>query len=203
MVERKAKQGKFVGKPFSGCQQYSKCSGIVRICLGPFYEEEGLQEGFAEQRAAQIATRTWQRIRRLFSQESGRRVRVAPLTRRCRASAGTARTARADEEHPVTKTRAMRVREGTKDTQNKRRADLPKNAQHCGKSPARRRRTSLVPWVSAPGPMRSGEDDYHQRTQVTLKDLAADVTAALGWRGRCPIARERIEWKMVGRISIH
>jgi restriction system protein len=32
MVERKAKQGKFVGKPFWGCQQYPKCSGIVRIC---------------------------------------------------------------------------------------------------------------------------------------------------------------------------
>jgi restriction system protein len=31
MVERKAKQGKFVGKPFWGCQQYPKCSGIVRI----------------------------------------------------------------------------------------------------------------------------------------------------------------------------
>jgi restriction system protein len=31
MVERKAKQGKFVGKHFWGCQQYPKCSGIVRI----------------------------------------------------------------------------------------------------------------------------------------------------------------------------
>jgi hypothetical protein len=31
MVERKARQGKFVGKPFWGCQQYPKCSGIVRI----------------------------------------------------------------------------------------------------------------------------------------------------------------------------
>ena len=31
MIERKAKQGKFAGKPFWGCQQYPKCSGIVRI----------------------------------------------------------------------------------------------------------------------------------------------------------------------------
>jgi restriction system protein len=31
MVERKATQGKFVGKHFWGCQQYPKCSGIVRI----------------------------------------------------------------------------------------------------------------------------------------------------------------------------
>jgi restriction system protein len=31
MVEREAEQGKFVGKPFWGCQQYPKCSGIVRI----------------------------------------------------------------------------------------------------------------------------------------------------------------------------
>jgi restriction system protein len=31
MVERKAKQGQFVGKPFWGCQRYPKCSGIVRI----------------------------------------------------------------------------------------------------------------------------------------------------------------------------
>jgi restriction system protein len=31
MVERKAKQGKFVGKHFWGCQQYPKCSGVVRI----------------------------------------------------------------------------------------------------------------------------------------------------------------------------
>ena len=31
MVERNAKQGKFLGKPFWGCQQYPKCSGIVRI----------------------------------------------------------------------------------------------------------------------------------------------------------------------------
>jgi hypothetical protein len=36
---------------------------------------------------AQIATRMWQRIRRRFGQESGRRVRVTTLTRRCRASA--------------------------------------------------------------------------------------------------------------------
>jgi restriction system protein len=29
MIERKATQGKFAGKPFWGCQQYPKCSGIV------------------------------------------------------------------------------------------------------------------------------------------------------------------------------
>jgi hypothetical protein len=27
MIERKAEQGKFVGKPFGGCQQYPKCPG--------------------------------------------------------------------------------------------------------------------------------------------------------------------------------
>jgi restriction system protein len=31
MVQREAKQGKFAGKAFWGCQQYPKCSGIVRI----------------------------------------------------------------------------------------------------------------------------------------------------------------------------
>jgi restriction system protein len=31
MVERKAKQGRFAGKAFWGCQQYPKCSGIVQI----------------------------------------------------------------------------------------------------------------------------------------------------------------------------
>jgi restriction system protein len=31
MVERKAKQGKFAGQPFWGCQQYPKCSGILQI----------------------------------------------------------------------------------------------------------------------------------------------------------------------------
>jgi restriction system protein len=29
MIERKATQGKFVGKLFWGCRQYPKCSGIV------------------------------------------------------------------------------------------------------------------------------------------------------------------------------
>lgn len=31
MVERKAKQGRFAGQPFWGCQQYPKCSGILQI----------------------------------------------------------------------------------------------------------------------------------------------------------------------------
>ena len=31
IVDRKAKHGKFVGKPFWGCQRYPKCSGIVPI----------------------------------------------------------------------------------------------------------------------------------------------------------------------------
>jgi restriction system protein len=31
MVQREAKQGKFAGKHFWGCQQYPKCSGIVQI----------------------------------------------------------------------------------------------------------------------------------------------------------------------------
>jgi hypothetical protein len=51
---------------------------------------------------APIATGTWQRSRGRGARESGRRVGLARLTRRRRASAGTARTARQDEEGPVT-----------------------------------------------------------------------------------------------------
>jgi restriction system protein len=31
MVQREGKRGQFVGKPFWGCQQYPKCTGIVQI----------------------------------------------------------------------------------------------------------------------------------------------------------------------------
>src|ERR1700722_19274303 len=49
--------------------------------------KEGLQGvcGSCSDIRAQFATMTWQRIRRRFGLESGRRVRVTPLTRRCRA----------------------------------------------------------------------------------------------------------------------